>query len=77
MSKKIIYVCNHCGKVLSDGAIASPHLSIDFGYQSGWVSEHHVHNWKHDTRVSGICHFCGSVCLKKFFDGLKPKKLKK
>jgi hypothetical protein len=78
--RKIIYLCDECQKVLSDDSkISLPHLSIVFADHSGWVSNqlNYTPCWRHDKKVSGIRQFCNGVCLGRYFNKLKPKKIKK
>ena len=65
--RKIIYQCDECEKVLSDGKIAKPHLSVEFASYSGWVSRHPQSGWRHDDTVSGRKQFCNGVCLGRYF----------
>jgi len=77
--KKIVYLCDNCSKVLSDNPIAIPHLSIDFGHQSGWVAPHSTYGgWSHTSRVKGgVGHFCSGKCLGNYFNKLKKKNVMK
>ena len=65
MSRHIVYRCDECGEVLSDGfsGIEEKHLSINFGPYCGWVEP--INNgWKHiNSLIPTIYHFCDHQCL--------------
>ena len=71
--RKIIYICDRCKTILSDEdrEIAKPHLSIDFGYQSGWVRKDKDHGWKLAGQITGMKQFCNGRCLAIFLNYVK------
>jgi len=73
--RKIIYVCDNCGAILSDPLekIHKKHLSINFGEHSGWVEPEEdldANSWHHFKEVEGIKQFCNGKCLKEYFQKL-------
>ena len=81
MAKLIVYICDNCKKSLSKDGIGKPHLSINFGQYSGWVTNFKIglcpldgSVWRHTEKVTGIKQFCGVVCLVVYFEKLLKKK---
>lgn len=72
--KQEIYICDNCKKVLSKDGKGKPHLSINFGFYSGWVENVTDILWRHTKKVDGIKQFCSGQCAKEYFDKLKPVK---
>lgn len=71
--KKIVYICDNCGKDLKN----KKHISINFSdrFHSGWVEE--IDNlpfypdgnkWKFTSTIKGIVQFCSIKCLSEKFE---------
>jgi len=70
-----LYKCDNCGKILSEGGIGKPHISIKLRTYSGWVANEDG-RWHYKTNKQGIFQFCSGLCLGQYFNKLKimPKK---
>lgn len=70
ISTTVIYRCDSCNKVLSDGKrVHKRHLSLAFSGYCGFVERDSLDNWKHVTLVeTGIKQFCDIACLGAFVD---------
>lgn len=73
--RKIVYSCNKCDKVLSDGKTKEPHIHVDFR-QIGWAMPSNLNpgQWVIAGKAQGIMQFCSPQCLANFIRGIKPTK---
>jgi hypothetical protein len=71
MGRKLIYYCDSCSNVLSDGEIEKKHISINLGRNSGWVKPAKIKGyWEHVSKAQGIYQFCNPKCLADYFKKL-------
>lgn len=72
MGRKLIYYCDSCGDVLSDGTIKKRHISINFKNISGWVQPGNLKGyWEYVFKTEGVFQFCNPKCLADYFKRLK------
>lgn len=71
MGRKLIYYCDSCSDVLSDGVIQKNHISINLSGRSGWVAPDEDGEWNHTSTERGIFQFCKPKCLADYFKNLK------
>ena len=77
----IIYKCDNCKKILSEGVNGETHLSINFDRMSGWVSPTpkgsginqaiDYIDWGYLVTFKGVRQFCNGTCAGKYLDKIK------
>lgn len=75
--KRTTYQCDFCSTYLDrDDGNGKPHISVQFNYASGWVSNHTKpgKDWKFDSWTQGRFQFCNEKCLAGHFRSLAREK---